>query len=179
MKHVRLPVYNDEGMELNEHLEVSVEILQRLAKTSVIYKDHVKVVPGLTAEQEIDFINRIMCGLPTPTPSAHFTLEKDGTVTQHVRPEEVEWTQADLDFNKVELIDVVSAYPHDEWREIPGFSRYEMHGLVQIIREKGTDKDVHVVQGRLPSVLLTNDDGIVKRMLFDFLLKQTFPELNF
>lgn len=83
MRTVRLPIV-DNGMPTSEYLEVSVEILQRLAQTSIVYKDHVKVVtPPLDegtkkiieafrvqqesdrkAAEELDKLNRIVHDLP-------------------------------------------------------------------------------------------------------------------
>jgi hypothetical protein len=193
MKHVRLPIYDDAGMELNEHLEVSVEILQRLAATSVIYKDHVKIVQSPTPEQELEVLDRIVHGLPPKPagfwesiadfkrpPSAHFTLGRDGTLTQNVKPEEVEfvdivskypkdWEEA-IDYNRVAL-------RVDKWRPIPGYSKYEM-STYKAIAEKATGKSVSIVKGgRFDNALLSNDDGVNKRVHIDFLFKKTFPEL--
>jgi hypothetical protein len=205
MKHVRLPIY-DGDEELNEHLEVSVEILEKLAKTSIIYKDHVKIVPGLTVEQEMDFINRIMCGLPTQSErmaSVHYLVDGD-KVEQLVQPEEVEWRNGprnhtmeeprskgyikpsheervfidSIDFNEVALVDVYSKHPPtrtDEWRPIPDFSRYEMSAY-RAIAEGATGLSVSINKGRLDNILLTNDDGIMKRMSVNYLFEQTFPE---
>jgi len=191
--HVKLPIYNAEGMETKEHLEVSVHILQQLAKTSVVYKDHVGIVQGPTPEQEMGIINDIIDGrswdkrildatrlkridtdgifnfLPErmETPNAHYRLEEDGTITQLVKQENLEWGPPIHDHG---------LRGTDEWRPIPGFSRYEMSPY-KAIAEKATGKSVSIVKGgRVDNVLLSNDDGITKRMSVDHLFKQTFPE---
>jgi hypothetical protein len=203
MKHVRLPIYDDEGMELNEHLEVSVEILERLAKTSIIYKDHVKVVPGLTVEQEMEMVNRIIAGLPVPITdrrdyypfpkrksSAHFLVEGD-KVVEVTRPEDVaflpidaveitkgrlETVSVDVDgYGSIELVDVVSKHP-DEWRPIPEFSNYEMSPY-RAIAVSATGKSVSINKGRIDNVLLIDDYGVTKRMSVDYLFNRVFPEL--
>jgi hypothetical protein len=99
-------------------------------------------------------------------PSAHFTLEKDGTVTQNVKPEQVEFTSDDLEFNQIA----------DGWRPIPGFSRYEM-SKYQMIADASTGTSVSIVKGgRFDNVLLENDEGVMKRMSVKHLFEKTFPE---
>lgn len=190
MKHVRLPIFNDEGLETMEHLEVSVEILERLAAASVIYKGHVKVVQSPTPEQEKEMVDRIISGLPTRPffeeqkdplwweeisrirpPSAHFRVEGD-TIAQLVQPEEVEsksgvhFTSDDLERNQVA----------DNWRTIPGFSKYEM-SKYQMIATAADGKSVSLLKGgRIDKVLLEDDDGNMKHMSVLYLFKKTFPE---
>jgi hypothetical protein len=170
MKHVRLPIY-DEGLETMEHLEVSVEILERLAATSIIYKDHVKVVQSPTPEQEKEMIDRIISGLPPRNDIWDFMLAKDSTVTQNVQLCDVsskypEFTADDLEFNQIA----------DGWRPIPGFSKYEM-SKYQMIAHASTGTSVAIIKGgRVDNVLLENDEGVVKRMSVKHLFEKTFPE---
>jgi hypothetical protein len=158
-EYVQLPIFDEKGMQTGDVLIIEVQALQATCGFRARVTDK-ELYDQELVRQEIEQLDRIVHGLPVKASKREFLGE---------------WTKAE---EPVDLLDVVSAYPHDEWRDIPGFSKYQMHGVVQIIREKGTDKDVHVIQGRLPSVLISDDNGVNKRMLFDFLLKKTFPELN-
>jgi len=129
-------------MPTSEYLEVSVEILRKLAQTSIVYKDHVTIVKvpmdsttqKLIEQAELDSLSRIVHDLP-PRP-----------------------------------------LPYHDWRKIPGFSCYTMNPTQKII-EDATDLEVPVKLGRLNNVLLTDDDGLIKRMSVRFLFNITFPEL--
>ena len=225
MKHVKLPIY-DGDIQTTDHLEVSVEILERLAATSVIFKDHVKVVPMTPAEVEMDMVNRIISGLPPrvgyvdpiqfqadadtqklfpesgnlwdflhkmdrPQPSAHFTLEKDGTITENVKPEEIRhgrlesisFVSEEEGIGQVTLVDVVSKHPDPEsWRTIPKFESYGMMPDRTII-DKETQQEVPLVDKgkqtkRNASVLLYHNDGGLSHMNVAWLFRQTYPELN-
>lgn len=169
MKHVKLPVYDDKSMETGEHLEVSVTILQALAKTSVIYKDHVKLVQGATPEQEFEIINNIIDGRKWDERILDATyrlklvrLHEDGTVDTLVKQDNGEWGRPAIT-KKV--------------KPIPGFSKYTMDSLGRVVKIV-TESEVPVVKGRVDNVLLIDDEGKGRRMSVDHLFKQTFPELT-
>lgn len=161
MKTVHLPIYLN-GIELQEHLEVSVELLQKLGASSTIYKGHVKVVLNITpaeveiTKQEIEAIDRIIHGFP-PRPTVHFP-------------------EAGV-FDVGVCISQGEPVPEVEWRVIPGFARYRMNNS-KVIVEDFTDQKVSVTLGRLNNVLLSNDAGVMKRMSVNHLFGMTFPELS-
>jgi hypothetical protein len=174
MKHVKLPVYDGEGMETGEHLEVSTALFEYLASISVSWKDHVKLVQGRTPAQEVEMLEDIIHGKNAWVGPALARTDKTNPWREYNKREHVgEFAKPEA---PVDLIDEISSYPLDEWREIPGFSKYLMHGLSKLVREKGTDKDVTATDGRLQSVLLMGDEGRVMRMSVKFLFNQTFPE---
>lgn len=113
LKTVRLPIYEDD-VELDEYLEVSVEILRKLAQTSIVYKDHVKVVKGLTAEQEINVLERIIHDELPPAPVLP-VMNMDAK-----KPTTVYKTQ------KVELP------PREQWERISQHPNYEINPLLEV-----------------------------------------------
>jgi len=166
-EYVQLPIFDSEGMQTGQVLVIEVAALKATCGFRARVADK-ELYDEAIAKMEVQHLDRIVHGLiPSCETNPWREYNRQNGVGEFAKAEE-----------PVDLLDIVSAYPHDEWRDIPGFSKYQMHGVVQIIREKGTDKDVHVIQGRLPSVLISDDNGVNKRMLFDFLLKKTFPELN-
>jgi len=169
-EYVQLPIFDEKGMQTGDVLIIEVGALQATCGFRAKISER-ELYDQELARQEVDQLERIVHGLTRRDKSNPWKEWNEAKLQTGVG----EFTKAE---EPIDLLDITSAYPHDEWREIPGFSKYEMHGVVQIIREKGTDKDVHIFQGRLPSVLISDDNGVNKRMLFDFLLKKTFPELN-
>lgn len=175
MKTVRLPIFED-GFRNGETLEVDIAYF-----TTGPGRHFGKIINNRNPAVEKEIVDRIISGLPPrdPTwwdhmsqlrpPSAHFTLEADGTVTQNVKPEDVEFTEEDLHRNDVALVP-------DTWRPIPGFSQYEMNINKKIVVAK-TGKSVSIMKGgRIDNVLLSDDNGNAKRMAIDWLFAQTFAE---
>lgn len=160
MKTVHLPIYDENGMALHEELHVSVEILQALARTSVIYKDHVKVVPNTTPEQEIEVLDRIVHGLTR--------RDKTNPWREYNKREHIgEFAKSE---QPVEL-------SHSEWRAIPFFKGYRMNHNRMIVDE--TNNTVGQERGAYGAkVLMKDSDGLMSRMSVDFLFKTTFPEFN-
>lgn len=70
--HVKLPIFNDEGMETGRTLEISTAILEYLASSSVIWKDHVAIVESLTPEQEVEMLENIIHDIPTIPHRAYY-----------------------------------------------------------------------------------------------------------
>lgn len=177
-EYVQLPIFNETGMQTGDVLIIEVGALQATCGFRARISER-ELYDQELARQEVEHLDRIVHGLPVKSNDwigpALARTDKTNPWRDHNRRAGIgEFAPKE----PVDILDAVSEYPLDEWREIPGFSKYELHGLVQIIREKGTDKDVRIIQGRLPSVLIMDDEGSNKRMLFDFLLKKTFPELN-
>lgn len=169
MRTVRLPIYED-GTETNEVLEVSVELLQKLGANSIVFKDHVSVVPKETKdaftgqkvmEVEMETINRIIHGQP---PMQTVTYKKQRI---HVDP----LAQPELPIGAK-----FDAREERGWRAIPEFEDYCMNNDRKII-DVLTQLEVPVTLGRLNNVLLTNGKGHVKRMSVNHLFQQTFPEI--
>lgn len=178
MEYIHLPIFDEDGFDTGKRLKINTRYFLGAAGSVVAHRD-IEVVEPTPAEVEIDMVDRIIAGLPPrpsyigpidfernqptgfwdymnqpPIPSAHFTLEKDGTVTQNVEPE-------DVAFEPV-------------WLPIPGFSKYRMNLRKKIIDMN--DKSVSIVKGgRFDNVFLWDDEDQGKRMSVDFLFKKTFP----
>jgi hypothetical protein len=192
---VMLPIFSEDGRMTKRSLKVDTRHFLGSAGSEIAHR-FIEVIDD-TAEFEMELVDRIISGLPprdfkksnerayvenARLHSASLVSEEEGTGTiKLVRA--LNDTLADqLDIPR-ELMDVSSAHPkHDWWRTIPGFSRYDMSSY-RAIAESATGMSVSIVKGmsnqrRLDNVLLSNDDGVLKRMSVDHLFKQTFPELS-
>lgn len=69
MKTVSLPIYEN-GIELNERLEIEVALFERVARNLRVSSSQIKIVPGPTVEQEIEVLDRIIHNLP-PRPESN------------------------------------------------------------------------------------------------------------
>lgn len=211
MKTVRLPIFED-GFRNGETLEVNIEYF-----TTGPGRHFGKIINDRNPAVEKEIVDRIISGLPPrrfeadadtqelfpeagslwdflkdpPRPSAHFTLEKDGTVTQNVKPEEIRhgrlesisFVSEEEGIGEVTLVDVVSKHPDPEsWRTIPGWEHYGMMPDRTIV-DKETKQEVPLVDKgrqtkRNASVLLYHNDGGLSHMNVAWLFRQTYPELN-
>lgn len=183
MNTVRLPMYNEDGIEIPAYLEVDVEYFvsstrglrshqARVVQTEPmpmanwereIYEGVVKEAEqkelDRTATEEIEIIDRIIYGLP------HRIAQSTSVVIHNVHVDD-------------ELV-VVEIPTKIEWRSIPGFEDYEMNNNA-IIRDPSVGGDhVPFINGghrASPSVMLYSGKQ-PKHLDVGILFKKTFPEL--
>lgn len=193
---VMLPIIDENGFQTKRNLLVDTRHFLGAAGSETAH-NYIKVVEN----DEIEVLDRIIHGLAPrvtykkqkvtddliedPVSAIHTSIERwQDDIVKDVRLHNVAVIKADGGPGYIQLVDEsleVETVKPDWWRTIPGFSRYDMSSY-KAVAEKDTGKSVSIVKGisnkrRLDNVLLTNDDGIVKRMSVAYLFEQTFPEL--
>jgi len=197
MKHVRLPIF-DGDTQLREEVYVSVELLERMAATSTIYKDHVRVVQQPAVELydaaslhpqpyplvedpvreqiELDYLDRVVHDLPVGNDWLGHALsrtDKTNPWREHNRREFIgEFAKPE------EPQDVSNIYTKMEWRTLEDFPGYQMNKNRMII-DRETQKTVPQTQGdRVKVLLFDGRAGRLKTMAVEWLFRKTFPELH-
>jgi hypothetical protein len=157
---VMLPIFSEDGRMTKRSLKVDTRHFLGSAGSEIAHRFIEVVTEGSTAEEEIEMLDRIMSGFPIPPRLVAATL-----------------VTADKARGSIELMDVSSAHPRTEWRPIPGYSQYIM-STFKMIATASDQKSVSIMRGRLDNALLTDDDGVVRRMSINHLFRETFPELS-
>ncbi|ALY09045.1 hypothetical protein GORDON_70 [Arthrobacter phage Gordon] len=162
---IQLPMYDANGFMLREVLEVDVEFF--LSSTQGLRSNQSRVVdldaPDPTPEQEIEFIDRIIAGLPA-----------EAIVRPHPSHEGI----ADILFpNGVKIYDVNSLYPTEffsDWYPITNFDDYEVNSGGQVRNRHNK----HILDYEPSSsgkyVKMRNDKGEQLIISVDDLLNQVF-----
>lgn len=183
---MRLPIFED-GMETTEYLEIDITYFisdvrglrssqARVVETLADWekellqsaKDHEDKLQEIfrTPEEEVDTLDRIVHDLPPLTDLSGRTV-KYKKQRIHEDPEERPELPIGATFD---------AREERGWRAIPEFKDYFMNNHSKIINVH-TQQEVPVTLGRINNVLLSDEDGVARRMSVNHLFKKTFPEL--
>lgn len=185
---VALPIFDEDGKETGRLLKVDTRHFLGEAGSEIAHR--LITVVNKNAMYEVEVLDRIVHGLHPRRQELLGEWKDQRFEDKNIRLHSVAVVKDDvgmgsITFEEAGYYDIgeslkqgepVKAPSHTWWRTIPGFSKYEMSNYKAIAQD---GKSVSIVKGgRIDSVLLSDDEGINKRMDVDWLFKKTFPELS-